>query len=162
MKNYLITPLLITFVAMTLVGGCGDDRRSSRTPMPSARDGGSTAVCNPLYNWVLTIRFTAGDCGLTGTREVVFTVTEDPSGGYIITEPDPSLSVSTTITDVGGSCRLSAFERDPDVNGDGTTSATLQYNLTADTTGAITGSGTISLSGGITCGQAFTAIGMLR
>jgi len=141
---------LVCLIQVLALVACGDDEPTPTEP----------AVCDGTGNWLVTVLWTTGDCGLTGTETSTITITRDTSGtGYILSGSEPNVTLTGGIADDNGSCKLSASEANSDVFGDGTTIGTLAYNLTADITGRITGNGSLSLTGGSNCGQAFTATG---
>jgi archaellum component FlaG (FlaF/FlaG flagellin family) len=119
-------------------------------------------VCDPTGNWSMTLTWSTDDCGLTDPLATTVTVTNNPSGGYLISESDPSVTIAGTITDQDGACRLSMTETDPDVLDDGTTTGQISYNVTADVDGVITGSGTLSFSGDLDCSQTFSVTGAVQ
>jgi hypothetical protein len=111
--------------------------------------------------WSTTVTFGAGDCGLTGTLQDIWTVTKGASG-YVISASDPNQTLSGTFTCDSDSCELSAQISETGTLNDGTPfSGNIAYNYSLTPDDKIAGGGTASVTpqGGSTCTQAFTASG---
>jgi hypothetical protein len=123
-----------------------------------ATDSSSGDTLSPLGNWSMTFSWGSGTCGITQPTATTLTLTDDPSGGYIINESDPSVTATGTVTCTKTDCKLSGSEAGT-LNGD---PSTVGYNLTLKSDATISGSGSISVSGATACSQTFTALGRLQ
>jgi len=131
----------------------------------AACGGGGADPCDGTGTWETTNTWSSDECGMTDSETRSYTVTADPAGGYVISAGDPSVTITGTITDDGGSCRfLATASQSGTIDGLPFTAST-EVNLTADVDGVITGGGTVSntfMPPGepvVTCSQTFTSTG---
>jgi hypothetical protein len=123
--------------------------------MCGASAGCATDTLDPKGNWNMTWTWGTGDCGLTGTQADSETITQDSTGKYVLSTTQPGITVTGMIACTATSCQMSMSQSGVVMGNN----AMLSANLTLKSDKSVSGSGSISFAGDVTCSQPFTATG---
>jgi hypothetical protein len=138
--------LLATWMAI----GCATDPAS---PVDDVR------LVDPTGAWEVTLTWTAGTCGLTGSFAAAITV-ERSVTGYVLDDP----GVHGTVVCSRDFCQMSFTETGPGPTGSAVTGVSMSADLAVDDADVIAGTGgvTYQFVNAATCSQQFSAVGRLR
>lgn len=139
--------LLLT--AGLMLAACGGD--TTQDP--------ETKPIDPIGTWGMNLTWGTGDCGLTGTTPLSYLVSKNASGQFVIAVTQGT-TVSGTFTCTATACDSSVTFTSAGTTAEGAAySETDKYTLKLDASNKITGSGTATATGGLSCTQDATVTG---
>ncbi len=137
--------IIRSVLALAFIAGCATDE-----------------LYDPTGTWAMTAHWGTGTCGVSAPAAQYVTVLES-RGAFVATTGEANESTTGGIDRTADSATLTVSIVNSDVNSDGgSTRATIALTATANESSQITGSGSITMTGGASCRQSFTLTGGIQ
>ncbi len=117
---------------------------------------------DPTGTWAMNGRYGTGTCQPSSPAFTVDVLIAESRGDYVATTAVPNETTTGTIATGETSAQINLTMRNSDVLGDGRVQGVATLQASSDENLAITGSGTLSLSGAVSCSHSYSVTGTLR